>query len=92
MIWKFPITTYDVNNFHNMFSQNLAGTNGNTVWQNTYRVVMYYIAVPKDFLKLHKFVTLVEDVMFVNGAPFLITMSRRIKFVTVEHITTRTDT
>ena len=47
------------------------------------RVVMDYVAVPKDFLKLHNFVTLVGDVMFLNGAPFLITMSRGKKMVTV---------
>ena len=47
------------------------------------RVVMDYISVPKDFLKLHEFVNLVKDVMFVNGAPFLITMSRGINLVTV---------
>ena len=52
---------------------------------------MYYIAVPKDFLKLHKFVTLVADVMFVDDAPLLITVSRGIKFVTVENIPNRTD-
>ena len=28
--------------------------------------------------------------MFVNNIPFLITMSRKIKFITVEHIPTRT--
>ena len=51
-------------------------------------MAIYYIAVPKYFLKLHKFVTLVAYVMFVNGASFLITMSRGISFVTVEHIPT----
>ena len=51
---------------------------------------MYYIAVPKDFLKLHKFVTLVEDVVFVNDVPFLITVSQCIKFVMVKHISTCT--
>ena len=45
---------------------------------------MDYVAVPKDFLKLHKFVTLVADVMFVNSAPFITNMSHGIKFVMVE--------
>ena len=51
---------------------------------------MYYVAVPKDFLKLHKFVITMSDVMFVNIAPFLITMACGIKFVTIEHIPTPT--
>ena len=51
---------------------------------------MDFVAVPKDFLKLHKFVTLVAYVIFVNGAPFLITMPCGIKYVTVKHIQTHT--
>ena len=39
-------------------------------------------------LKLNKFITLVTDEMFVNGTPFLITISRITKFVTVEHVPT----
>ena len=52
---------------------------------------MDYIDVPRDFLKLHNFVTLMADIMFVNGAPFLIAVSCGIKFVMVKHITTHTD-
>ena len=48
---------------------------------------MDYVAVTNDFIKLHKFVTLVADVMFVNGATFLINVSHGIKFVMVKHIT-----
>ena len=91
MIQKFPIAASGVPNYHTLFGPNLAGTRGKTVWHNLDRALMGYISVPKYFLKLHKFVTLVADVMFVNGATFLITMSRGIKFVTVEHIPARTD-
>ena len=73
-----------------MFGPNLDGTRGNTVRQNPYRVVMDYVAVPKCFIKLHKFITLVENVMFVNGALLLITMSRGKQFVTAEYILTCT--
>ena len=48
------------------------------------------VAVPKDFLKFHKFVTLMVDVLFVNRAPLLINVSHGINFVNVEHITIRT--
>ena len=78
IIKKSPITAYYVTNDHTMFGTNLAGTRGKTVQQNTDRVVMHYFAVPKYFLKLHKFVTLVADVMFVNGATFLINVSHGI--------------
>ena len=90
MIQNCPIIASDFSNAHIRFGKNLSGTRGNTVIQNPDRLVMNYFAVPKDFLKLHKFVTLVADVMFVNSTQFLITMSRGIKFVTDKHIPNRT--
>ena len=50
-----------------------------------------YVAIPRDFLALHRFVSLVADVMFVNNIPFLITIYRGIKFVTVEYLRSLTD-
>jgi hypothetical protein len=41
-------------------------------------------------VELNKWVTLAADIFFVDGTAFLITMSRRIKFVTVEHVPVRT--
>ena len=38
---------------------------------------------------LLKSVVLVADVMFVNGLPFFVTMSRNIRLYTVEHIPSR---
>ena len=44
------------------------------------------VMVPHDFYKLHRFVTLKADVMFVNSVPFLVTLSRKIRLRTAEHI------
>ena len=63
---------------------------GKTVKYNPDRVVIDYVDVPKYFMKLHKFETLVVDVMFLYNTPLLITMSCSIKFVTVEHVPTHT--
>ena len=52
------------------------------------RVAIYYITVTRDLLKLHKFVTLVPDVILVNNVAFLITRYHGIKFVTVSHVPT----
>ena len=41
---------------------------------------------PDDFHSLHHSVTLTVDVMIVNGVSFLITLLRRIKLYTAEHI------
>ena len=39
----------------------------------------------KDFLSLHKYVTLAADMMFVNGNPFLIVVIRGFNLNAVEH-------
>ena len=46
--------------------------------------------IPRGFYRLHKFVTLVADVMSVNIIPFLMDFSRNIRLITVEHLPTRT--
>ena len=43
----------------------------------------------KIFYVLREFSTLTADVMFVNGLPFLITLSRKIKMFTAEYIPTQ---
>ena len=49
-----------------------------------------YLEIPDDFRKLHRYVTLTGDVMFVNGYPFLVTLSRNIRLFTVELLPSRT--
>ena len=82
LIQNCPINVSDVTNDCAMFGINLDGAWGKTVQQKPDRVVLDYVSISKDFVKLNKFVTLVVDVMFFNSAPFIITMSRGIKFVT----------
>ena len=48
------------------------------------RVEIDVVGIPRDFYVLHKFVTLVSDVMFVDGLPFMLTRSWDIRFGTVE--------
>ena len=85
MIQNCHITDSDVTNDHTMFSPNLYSTRVNKVQQNPDRVVMYYVSVPREFLKLYKFVTLVADMIFMNVTPLLITISYGIYVVTVQH-------
>ncbi len=49
-------------------------------------VVADYVAVPCAVVEQNKVVTMEADVFFVDGMTFLIMASRRIKFITVEHV------
>ena len=63
---------------------------GKTVRQRPERVVPEYLGIPRDFYRLHHFVTLTADVMFVNGLAFFTTLGRDIRFGTAEHVPSRT--
>ena len=43
-----------------------------------------YVKVPRDIVHLHKYVTIVADVMFVNGLPFMVTSLRGISLITIQ--------
>ncbi len=49
-----------------------------------------YLEIPRDIIDMHKYVTLVADVMFVNGLPFLVSSSRKISLVTIEYLPSQT--
>ena len=53
-------------------------------------MVADYVAVPRELVQANKRMTLAADVFFVDGTAFLLTVSRRIKFLTAEHLPTRT--
>jgi hypothetical protein len=46
---------------------------------------MDYVDIPRAILDMHLCVTLVANVMFVNGISFLVTVSRNINLITIEH-------
>ena len=83
MIKHFLITANDVTNPHTMFGPNIDGTRWKKVQQNPDRVAVDYVALPREFMKLNNFVTLLVDVIFMNNIKCLITMSNSIKFMTV---------
>ena len=47
------------------------------------------LAIPDDILDLHKNITLCIDFFFVDGITFLTTVSRDIRFITVEYMNDR---
>eukprot|EP00804_Cyclotella_cryptica_P023700 CCRYP_019316-RA/>CCRYP_019316-RA protein AED:0.38 eAED:0.25 QI:0/0/0/1/0/0/2/0/908 len=90
MIDDCPIDHNDLKNAHNIFGPDLAGIRGRTVRRKPEHVDIKVVEVPRDFVKLHRFITLTADIMFVNGIPFLLTRSRGVQLITVEYLPRRT--
>ena len=85
-----PITPDDVSNAHAIFGPDLASIRGKTVRCKPARVVTDYVDIPRYIFDIHKQVTLTADIMFVNSVPFLVSASRNINLITIEHAPTRT--
>ncbi len=80
-----PITNADIIHAHKIFSPNLPNLRGKTVRRKPERVWTEYVDIPCVILDVHGHVTLVADVMFVNGVPFLVSSSKNINLITIEH-------
>jgi len=76
----------DVTNAQTIFGPNHPGLKGKTVRQRPEKNGPEYLGIPRDFHRVHHFVTLTADVMFVNGLAFFTTLGRDIRFGTAEHV------
>ena len=90
MIPNCPIDANDIANAHDIWGPDLASLRGKTVQQTPAPGVAEYVAVPKSVIDRNKTVTLAADVFFVDGTGFLMPVSKNIKFITAEYVTTLT--
>jgi hypothetical protein len=49
-----------------------------------------FVKVPVELLKLHKEVYITANLFFVNKMPFFLTLSQKICFMAINHLTDRT--
>ena len=75
-----------VTNTLSIFGPDLVGVQGKKVITKPYLVEMEVVQIPRDFYKLNKFVTLTEDVMFINCVAFMTTLSRNTRLFTAEYV------
>jgi hypothetical protein len=91
MIKNCPVSAGAITNARAIFGPDLASVRGKTVRQTPEPVVEDFVSVPRLIVEKNKMVTLAADVFFMDGIAFLITVSRQIKFIMAEHVTTCTD-
>jgi hypothetical protein len=66
LITNCPVTVHNVNNANRIFGPNLTNLRGKTTRTKPERVRVKVVQIPWDFVQLHKYVTLVADVIFVG--------------------------
>ena len=79
-----PIAREDVANAEDAFGSSLCCLQGKTTQKSgPVRVQLPTLIPPETCERLHN-VTLAVDIMFVNAVPFLVTMSKGVRFITTE--------
>jgi hypothetical protein len=84
-----PLTTDDIMTAEDILGTNVQSLQGKQVRRGGQHVVIERQDVPRTIMEGYKNVTLSIDIMFVNKIPFLVTISRGIKFGTAETLTDR---
>ena len=81
-----PVTIEDVCNANNIYGYNVPTLKGNTVRQQPNCVQEEYIEVPGSLKERIGNLKVVADVMFVNGIPFVVSVSRGVNLKMVEYV------
>jgi hypothetical protein len=85
-----PIKPKHITNARSIFGPSIAGVCGKTVRHKPEQVEVKPGCIPDDFHRLHRFVMITADVMFVNSIAFLTTLSQKLRLSTVEQLPSRT--
>jgi hypothetical protein len=85
MLKDCHITNDNFTNANKIFGTDLATIRGNTVRRRPKRVITDYVNIPRMLVEVNQRVILAADVMFVNSVPFLVSISRNMNLITIEH-------
>ena len=92
LIKNNPITSRDIDVAEMIFGKDIGTIKGKSKRVKRMHVPEDYIAIPPELINAQKNVTLCLDGMFVNGMPFLTTVSRRIIYRTAQQLLARNST
>ena len=84
-----PVKRADIAVAKDIFGPNLGALKGKTAWWPNPHVAMGVDGVPPEIIKAHHSIVLTMDLMFINKVAFLVTISRNLKFGTVEALPNR---
>ena len=80
LIPNCPVTIQDIKNAEFVWGPDIGCVKGKTVWSQPSVVCVTGTAITMQIMQQYKNVTLSVDIMKVTGIPFLMTISKHIKF------------
>ena len=90
LLLNCPVTVDDVKIAQDIWGTELGSLKGKTARTTPDVVNANLVPIPKHIAQRFRVLTLSADIMFVNKIPFLVSLSRRLKFQTVQALKSRT--
>ena len=86
---NFPVTKNDILAAEHIFGPEVGSLEGKTTCRNPHAVKQVVEPLPPEIMNQYWHVMLCADIMYMNGIAFLVTISRHIRFATVEALPNR---
>ena len=91
LIVNCPLTFDDVKNAKLIFGPDITSFKGKSVRCNPASVVTDYVDIPREIIELRKELEVSTEIIFINKLPFLVSISRGLKFTTIEYLSSKSD-
>ena len=90
MIVNCPVTFDVMKNAKLIFGPDVTSLKGKSVRRKSASIITDYVEIPREILKSCKKLEVLTNIMFVNKLPLLMSISRGLKFTTIEYISSKT--
>ena len=84
------LTSKDITNARRIFGPSMPCIQGKWTRRRPQIVRPNYVMLPRELVEVNKYETLAADIIFVSRLPFLVKLSRQIRYVTLHFVPRRT--